>query len=278
MRETAHTESLQESSSAVPLADRVSIPPLNELRGSYRVRYASTQKDVELCCRLRYDVFNVELGEGLADSAATGIDRDHFDEQCDHLMVVDESDGQVIGTYRMQTQKAALAGHGFYSAGEFDLSALSSEILGNASELGRAAIHHDHRDRSVLYLLWRGLMAYYRWNDTRYFFGCSSITSQDPEEGLQCHDWLKRKGYLHPKFVTPPREKYICDAPAHETYLGEFPIPRLFGFYLRFATQICSPPALDRDFGTIDFLILTDTRDVVGKLAEAFTRDLPKRR
>ena len=38
-------------------------------------------------CRLRFNVFNVEMGEGLSCSYSTGLDRDRFDPVCDHLIV-----------------------------------------------------------------------------------------------------------------------------------------------------------------------------------------------
>ena len=39
-------------------------------------------------------------------------------------------------------------------------------------------------------------------------------------------------------------------------------MPKLFGTYLRYGAKVCSDPAIDRFFGTIDFLALIDVRDV----------------
>jgi putative hemolysin len=263
---------------AVLTGDRfASAPPLDELRGSYRLRFARDEEDVRRCCRLRYEVFNLELGEGLEASAITGLDEDPFDPICHHLMVLEERTGEVVGTYRMQTREMALAGQGFYSAGEYDLSTIPEAMLREAVELGRAAILKEHRDRSVLSLLWRGLVAYQRWTDTRYLFGCSSLTSQDPEEGLRCHDYLARMGHMHPGFEARPLPGYVCEVEGHETFTGEYPIPKLFGFYLRYGAKLCSPPALDRYFGTIDFLTWMDGRSMVGRLKDAFAKGLPGR-
>ncbi len=52
----------------------------------FRVSMAQTLEDVTECQRLRYLVFNCELGEGLDSSARTGLDRDQFDFICDHLI------------------------------------------------------------------------------------------------------------------------------------------------------------------------------------------------
>jgi putative hemolysin len=51
----------------------------------FRVSMAQTLEDVIQCQRLRYLVFNCELGEGLDSSAYTGLDRDRYDFICDHL-------------------------------------------------------------------------------------------------------------------------------------------------------------------------------------------------
>ena len=42
----------------------------------FSVRLAQTLEDVVECQRLRYLVFNLELGEGLDSSDGTGLDRD----------------------------------------------------------------------------------------------------------------------------------------------------------------------------------------------------------
>ena len=50
-------------------------------------RLAQSAEDVRRAQQLRFEVFSLELGEGLAESYATGLDVDPFDEVCDHLIV-----------------------------------------------------------------------------------------------------------------------------------------------------------------------------------------------
>jgi len=252
-------------------------PPLDETRGLYQLRYARDAGDVEACCRARYEVFNLELAEGLAESAAIGLDRDRYDEQCDHLMVIDTTTERVIGTYRMQTLETAEAAAGFYSAGEFDFGPAPRELMECSVELGRACVVREHREKAVLFLLWRGLMAYLLWNRKRFLFGCSSLTTQDPEEGLKAHDWLVREGHRHADFETPALPEYVCESAGHETFEGKYPIPRLFSTYLRHGAKITSPPALDRQFGTIDFLTLLDSEQFDRRLASIFALGLERR-
>ena len=57
----------------------------------YELRMAKSADDVRAAQRLRFAVFNVEMGEGLPGSAATGLDADEFDAVCDHLLVVERA-------------------------------------------------------------------------------------------------------------------------------------------------------------------------------------------
>ena len=95
--------------SALPLPAAHLNPPGVHEHGAYRLRFAATRGDLEAVQRLRYAVFNEELGEGLAASALTGRDEDPFDAQCQHLMVEDTATRSVVGTYRMQRADLALA-------------------------------------------------------------------------------------------------------------------------------------------------------------------------
>src|SRR5215813_2787333 len=81
----------------------------------FAVSFASTLEDVIACQRLRYEVFNLELGEGLAHSHISGLDRDEFDLVCDHLMVRDLETERLAGTYRLQTGYRAKGNAGYYS-------------------------------------------------------------------------------------------------------------------------------------------------------------------
>src|SRR6266481_8277919 len=87
----------------------------------FRVRMAQTLDDVIDCQRLRYLVFNCELGEGLDSSARISLDRDRYDFICDHLMVRDTSSGKLVGTYRMQSGFRAKGNLGYYSE-QFSIS------------------------------------------------------------------------------------------------------------------------------------------------------------
>lgn len=230
--------------------------PIEITSGRYVVRLAKTNEEIDAALKLRFEVFNLELGEGLASSFRTGRDRDEFDGSCDHLIVTDQTNGNVIGTYRLRTIEMAQHAGGFYSAGEFDLNYLPQEVLNRALELGRACIAKSHRNRQVLFLLWKGLAHYLKARQKRFLFGCCSLTSQDPVDGNQLWSQLKNRGDMHPILFVPPRSGYEC--PLVEGRSSEVEIPKLFRMYLSIGAKVCSPPAIDRMFKTIDFLVLFD--------------------
>ena len=241
--------------------------PLTE--GPYRARFARDRCDLEAVLRLRFEVFNRELGEGLSESWETGLDRDRFDASCHHLMLEDVRTGELVGTYRMQTAADAGHGAGFYCAQEFRLQALPDEVLSESVELGRACILREHRNGLALYTLWRGLAAYLSWSGKRYLFGCCSLTSQDPAEGLAMLEALGRGGHLSKEFSVDPRPEFACRA---ERVRGpeSVKMPRLFGSYLRYGAKVCGPPAIDREFKTIDFFIVFDVADIPERVRRMF--------
>ncbi len=236
------------------------IPDLALEAGSYLIRFARSPEDLDLVLQLRYQVFNLELSEGLDASHVTGRDEDELDCRFHHLMIQRRDSGEVVGTYRMQTAEMAAAGGGFYADPEFDLSTLPADVRDAAVEIGRACVAKAHRNGRVLHLLWRGLAAYLEWNRKHYCFGCCSLTSQDPALGVAVHQHLQQTGAVHPSIVVAPRAGSECRVDQGQT-LPPPHVPALFQSYLHLGAKVLGPPAIDRLFKTIDWLVILDTRD-----------------
>jgi len=221
------------------------------------VRLARDAADIEAAQRLRFEVFNLELNEGLDTAYLNGRDADRFDESCDHLLVEDVRTGEVVGTYRLQTGQLAAASHGYYSAQEFDFTPFEP-IRCETVELGRACVHKDHRKLAVLNLLWRGIAIYATERKARYLIGCSSLTSQDAAAGDAMYRALRNDYLVDEPFRTEPIGAYRISV---DDRSAEAPsVPKLLRAYLSIGAKICGPPALDEDFKTIDFLTLLDLR------------------
>jgi putative hemolysin len=238
--------------------------------GKYRIRLAATLAEREAACRLRFRVFNIELGEGLESSYRTGMDQDHFDLFCEHLIVEDRMRREVVGTYRMQSGNTAAQKMGYYSEQEFDFSPYEG-IRGEVLELGRASIDREHRSSEVLTLLWRGIVQYARFYGLRYLIGCSSLNSREPDAGWSMYRQLEAFLAPAPLRTRPTRSYELPQAitePPHEVK-----VPKLLKTYIAVGARICGAPAWDREFGTIDFLTLLDLAQLTPAARHRFMAD-----
>lgn len=235
--------------------------------GQYSIRIATSAAEIRAAQQLRFEVFNVELNEGLAESFATGLDADPFDAVCDHLIVEEIATRQVVGTYRLQTGLSAQKNLGYYCAQEFDF-AVFEPIRSQIIELGRACVHKQHRNLVVLGLLWKGIADYAQERKARYLIGCSSLTSQNPAEGASAYSELCRKFLVETPFRTKPLP--VCECPLDHVTEEKAQIPKLLRAYLTIGAKICGPPALDREFQTIDFLTLLDIEALTPQARERF--------
>lgn len=252
---------------------RTGIPELEIHEGRYAVRFARTLEEIDEVLRLRFEIFNLELGEGLDASHITGRDEDQFDAVCHHLIVVERQTGKIVGTYRLQTLEMTGTVSAFYCAGEFDLENLPPKVLIESLEIGRACIAREHRNTRVLFLLWKGLAAYARAKRKRYLFGCCSLTTQNSADGIEAERLLRSENHFHPNFYAPPNPEYICPIESFSSDNNEkdtFELPRLFRTYLRFGAKVCSPPAIDREFKTIDFFVIFDLTTMDEKYRQMF--------
>jgi putative hemolysin len=253
----------------VQTAVDVHAPSKGDLRleaGNYVARLALTQKERNETYRLRFLVFNLELNEGLESAYLDGYDKDRFDDVCDHLIIEDRTTSEIVGTYRIQMGDVAGQNFGYYSEQEFCFApyeAMRHEIV----ELGRACIRRDHRSPEVLHLLWRGIARYALRNGGRYMMGCCSLTSQDPDIGYAVHDSLAA-WMVEPALQTVAKGEFAM--PPRVAEIQETRAPKLLRAYLTLGAKICSGPAIDREFKTIDFLTILDLQTLHPRMAKRF--------
>jgi putative hemolysin len=241
--------------------------------GPYQVRMANTESDRMAAYALRFNVFNVELNAGLADSAATRMDFDRYDAVCDHLIVEHAEMGRVVGTYRLQTGEIAAKNFGYYSEQEFDFSPYE-KLRSRVVELGRACIDAEHRSTEVLHLLWRGIAQYALQRNIRYMIGCSSLSSQDAVEGLAVYRALAKYIVAGDLRTRPLPEFSLPQEPLLQSEIIVAEVPKLLRTYLTIGAKICGEPAIDREFKTIDFLTLLDLEELHPRIAARFLEGL----
>lgn len=233
------------------------------------VRLASGQAEIESAMRLRYRVFSEELGSDTGSVA--GLDLDPHDAVCEHLLLIDRQTGETVGTYRMKSIENAGGVAGFYSNDEFTLESIPTEVLENGVEIGRACVAAEHRNTRAIFLLWKALARHLSSTGKRYFFGCCSIFTNDPADGLRAFRYLEDQGLVHGEYRLEPRRPISNETtiPASD----RIKLPGLFEMYLRVGSRVCGPPIYDEQFGTVDFFVIFDLQGMDPKYQRMFLGD-----
>ena len=232
------------------------------------VRLAQNQLEIEQTLSLRYNIFNLELEQGLPESHANQKDRDEYDLYCDHLIVVDKgADDRIVGTYRLLRGAVAREHAGFYSETEFNLDGIY-DLKHEVAEIGRSCVHPDYRDGSVITHLWIGLAMYMKEFDVWYLMGCGSVHTSEAQKASLISAWLREKGALADlRFSASPRSNYRLPGFDPNVTIDDpkavaKEIPPLVKGYIRAGSKIVGTPAYDAVFRTTDFFITFDRHEI----------------
>ena len=171
------------------------------------------------------------------------------------------ADGQLIGTYRLLRQEVAEANGGFYTQGEFDIAPL---ICAHPDlrflELGRSCVLKPFRTKPVVELLWQGIWNYVRAHDMHVMLGCASLEGTDPDAHALSLSFLAQ--------APAPPEWRVTALPDRHVEMRRIPadqidqrqalknLPPLIKGYLRLGCYIGEGAVIDRQFNTIDVLIV----------------------
>lgn len=256
------------------LSEKISTPPILAEKDQFLIKIAENRQEIEQALRLRYKVFSVEQGKELNGS---GIDCDEYDDYCLHLIVVKKDDNLVVGTYRIHPGEIAVAAVGFYSAREFNIQGMD-DIVNKTLEVGRSCVSPEYRNGTVVALLWNGIGAVMRRAGLRYLFGCVSLETVNPATGWALYEYFKENNKLSDHVHASAIGDFALEHPGQEAVNAVLSerralirqIPPLFKGYLRLGVDICDEPALDREFHSIDFLILLDLARVPEKYMAHF--------
>jgi putative hemolysin len=196
------------------------------------------------------------------------IDRDRFDEYCDHLLVRDDDTGELVGCYRMLAPAGAIAAGGLYTETEFDVRAFDP-LRASLVEMGRAVVRDGHRNGGVVLLMWAGILAYLDRYGYDYVTGCVSVPIGDEADGETPGSQLRGvRDFILSRHAAPPQYRVFPYRPVQVGGLAidDIPppprpaVPALMRGYLRLGAQVCGEPAHDPDFGVGDFCVLLDKR------------------
>jgi putative hemolysin len=263
------------------LPDIARAKPVEIRAGDIELRLAESESEVRAAQALRYRVFYEEMAaKPTAEMSRWRRDVDSFDDYCDHLLMIDHAIGAgaagVVGTYRLLRRSAAARRGQFYSVDEYDISKLLA-FPGEILELGRSCIAADHRQRSIMQLMWRGIADYVLYHDIGLMFGCASLHGTDPAVHARAFSYLYHH-HLAPPNLRPralperyvemnmmPRDKVNARAALND-------LPPLIKGYLRLGGFVGDGAVIDRQFNTIDVCVVVATDRVTGKYYRHYTR------
>lgn len=267
-------------------------PIVYEKRGNVVVRLATDEMEVRAAQALRYQVFFEQLSaRPTLKQRLTRLDVDGYDKLCDHLIVTTRDDvsdvtplarlktGEtVVGCYRLLHGTAAERGPGFYSASEFDLSAMLS-LAGaglNILELGRSCVAPSFRAKQTVDLLWSGLGAYINYYSIDALMGCASFA------GIDAQALAQPLSLLHHTRRTP-EQWYVRALPERYVDMNQIPedeidfrsalrsIPPVLRGYYRAGCYIGDGAVIDHDFSTVDVFVLLPMHVLADRYRERYT-------
>ncbi len=239
---------------------------LPETTPRFTVRFATNDAEIIATQKLRYRIFAGELGAQI-DGGSEGLDTDPYDAHCLHLMVCDNSTGEVIACTRILTEEAAEFTGGFYSASEFDLEMLES-LPGRVMEIGRTCVAAEYRSGAVIATLWQGIAEYITRVGYDYLFGCASIGLEDG--GASAHQILDT---LRSKSMSAPGQRvrpYYGLPLADKKPSGAVRMPPLLKAYVSLGAKACGEAYWDRDFNCADVFMLLNVTDLNPRYARHF--------
>lgn len=146
----------------------------------YLYHYSSDSSVMREISRLREISFRA-VGEGSGNRR----DMDQYDAYYQHLVLWDDNDLEIVGSYRIGVASEIIEKHGIeglYSATLFDYKPDIDYIFERGLELGRSFVQPRYWGKRSLDYLWYGLGAFMRENPHfRYLFGPVSISNEFSE-------------------------------------------------------------------------------------------------
>lgn len=229
-------------------------------------RFVHHERELREAQRLRAEVFGAEYG--VRFDGPDGLDSDHFDTYCDHLNVYDVANDLLVATTRLLTSERARRAGSFYSAHEFDMTALE-RLPGRVLELGRTCVHPDYRSGAAITVLWSALADYLMRQDFSYLVGCASISLGDGGHNFAAiMPELREKHLVEPALRVVPRRTVSLDTPV----AVPASLPPLLKAYLRMGCRIGGEACWDPEFRCADVFVLLDVAAMSARYAQRFLK------
>lgn len=263
----------EEKTIDIPENNEKNLARLNHIEvDGLTVQLATTPEQIDQAKALRYRVFFQEM-KGIPSAEMQKIERDfdEFDDICDHMLVLDNTNAtpKVVGTYRLLRSDVAKKATGFYTQSEYNITNLLNTGR-NITELGRSCVDENYRKRSTIQLLWHGIACYMELYNVDVLFGCGSFN------GLDVKALAPQLSYLYHYHMAPEdirttalEERYvnmnILEKDAIDPKRAIASLPPLIKGYLRVGALVGDGAVLDDICNTTDVCIMLDRRFISPK-------------
>jgi L-ornithine Nalpha-acyltransferase len=221
------------------------------LKGRYTARLADSATDILAAKTLRYQCFVA----GRPADHGQGIDEDHFDARCQHMLVEEAGSGALACTYRLMSFHSGADIYLSYAAQSYDLtgfSALSFPLL----ELGRFCIAPTRTpDADLLRVAWGAMARLVDMHRVGLLFGCSSFPGADPACHHHALQALARK-HLAPPHLRPGKNHtetvdYAANLMDYDAKAALAQTPALLRTYLMMGGWVSDHAVIDRQLDTL---------------------------
>ncbi len=163
----------------------------------YITKYNISKNVINEISRLRELTYR-KVGEGTGNKS----DKDNYDKICDHLILWNNENIEIMGSYRLGDLSEIIANHGYESIYNHQLYEFSPEVekvLNKTLELGRSFIQQKYWRTNALDYLWQGIGAYVSERPhLKYMFGAVSLSDSYSELAKNLIVFYYQKWYSDP--------------------------------------------------------------------------------
>lgn len=247
---------------------------------SFEARLAKTPDEVIEAQSLRYRVFCGEWGASSGEDSAEGLEQDHYDPHCDHLLVYDKDavgGEQLVAACRLLGDDGARLANGYYTQASFNLDSFASDGCRHI-EVSRVCIDSAHRSKRIMELIWYSIWTLCRTREIDVMFGCASFVGTDPSAYPDSFGWLSDHAQLSDFEDYVPCSEHsfklsevgVSDYNERRTFAT---LPALLKSYLRLGARIGSYGVIDYEFGSLDVLIILKCSEISEKYLKYYGED-----
>ena len=154
------------------------------------------------------------------------LDLDIYDGKYEHIVLWDENDLEIIGSYRIGLCKKIIDKdtiNGLYTSTLFNFSSLFIDLLPDSIELGRSFVQSKYWNSNVLDYLWQGIGAFLNKNkNIKYMFGGVSLNNTYSQSTKELLVFFFQKWFGQYRILANAKNKFIISEKRVEVLLNIF--------------------------------------------------------